>query len=383
MLNRLSLATTLDHVSSELFPSLHDVIDLAWRTYQAAAQDAEFCSRVRAAHATFLVPEWSDGLCDVFSVTRTRDPYTVVAVDGSQIYPDRHMGAAHCFVINIGGATFSYAATSSVHFFSTPEVWTAQSLAAYNDAFTMSPDLVDLLREEGELTALVARADEVHDQQPVVLIDGTLIFWNLEGKHPALQKYFINRYVAQLQQLYERGVPCAGYISMPHSRDLINVVKLGLCRFATANCIPCHASYSDFPCKQVDALIDTHVMHKLLNEGERSIFFSSSSRILAEYPDHLKPQFCYFNVGSEIVRLEMPTWVAQNEALCTRVCAIILDQCAKGGGYPVSLAEAHEQAVVTTADREFFYELLERRAARESRHMIRSQKLRKKRRVGC
>ncbi|GAH84205.1 unnamed protein product, partial [marine sediment metagenome] len=39
--------------------------------------------------------------------------------------------------------------------------------------------------------------------------------------------------------------------------------------------------------------------------------------------------------------------------------ALILDQCRRGQGYPVALSEAHEQAVVTGADRETFWQLVE------------------------
>jgi NurA-like 5'-3' nuclease len=39
--------------------------------------------------------------------------------------------------------------------------------------------------------------------------------------------------------------------------------------------------------------------------------------------------------------------------------ALVLDQCRRGQGYPVALSEAHEQAVVTGADREEFWSLVE------------------------
>jgi NurA-like 5'-3' nuclease len=38
---------------------------------------------------------------------------------------------------------------------------------------------------------------------------------------------------------------------------------------------------------------------------------------------------------------------------------LILDQCRKGQGYPVALSEAHEQAVISGADREEFWALVQ------------------------
>jgi hypothetical protein len=52
--------------------------------------------------------------------------------------------------------------------------------------------------------------------------------------------------------------------------------------------------------------------------------------------------------------------VADNNELLDLVHAVTLDQCHKGFGYPVSLSEAHEQAVVTGADRQQFWDLVDR-----------------------
>ena len=51
--------------------------------------------------------------------------------------------------------------------------------------------------------------------------------------------------------------------------------------------------------------------------------------------------------------------MATDESLLSLAHALILDQCRRGQGYPVALSEAHEQAVVTGADRENFWQLVE------------------------
>ena len=68
--------------------------------------------------------------------------------------------------------------------------------------------------------------------------------------------------------------------------------------------------------------------------------------------------FVYINVGAEIARLEFPAWTTP-DAL-EQLCGAVIDQCAKGMGYPVALSEAHEQAVVKAADRRAFVELARR-----------------------
>lgn len=110
--------------------------------------------------------------------------------------------------------------------------------------------------------------------------------------------------------------------------------------------------------------VDRLLFARLLQPGERSARFRTRSKIEAYYEAHGCSQhrtcFCYVNAGSEVVRLEMPEWVATDEALLDLVHAVCLDQSEKGQGYPRALTEAHELAVVRGADRISFYETLER-----------------------
>jgi len=219
--------------------------------------------------------------------------------------------------------------------------------------------------------------------------DGTIIFWPLESKSPAIRDLFLKSYLDSLEKLYTQKTLFAGYISMPKSRELVNLIKLGLCRFPIADCISCHQQsdsirkmHDTFPCKQVDSLIDTQVARFFLEKYERTTVFYSTSKIVGSYPEHLKPAFVYLNVGSEICRLEFPTWIAQETKLLDRLCAIAIDQSEKGRGYPVCLAEAHEQAVVKGGDREFFYHLLYKIGLEQNKKIRFSEKSIKKRGIG-
>ena len=256
MLDRVQVAAALSRVSSHLFPDLTDVVELAWKTYQFIDGDQTFAQRAADAQSSFLVPSWRGNLLDTVAITDAAKPYTVVAVDGSQIYPDRHVGGAGCFLINIGGTTISYGVQSSISLFSTPRVCLPHDIAQLDEKLPFSAELVDLLREDDELAQMVARVSECDASQTVALVDGTIVFWNLEGKSPEVRRIFLQRYMVHLQKLYEQGVACAGFVSLPKSREIINLIKLGLCRFTMANCIPCHATYDTFPCRQVDALVD-------------------------------------------------------------------------------------------------------------------------------
>jgi len=85
--------------------------------------------------------------------------------------------------------------------------------------------------------------------------------------------------------------------------------------------------------------------------------FESASKILDDYGPH-RIVFFYVNTGSEVGRVEIPMWVAQDDELLNLAHTTIVDQCRKGRGYPVVLSESHEQAVVRGADRDVFYSFL-------------------------
>jgi hypothetical protein len=63
------------------------------------------------------------------------------------------------------------------------------------------------------------------------------------------------------------------------------------------------------------------------------------------------------------------------------ITKIVVDQVKKGYGYPVALAEAHEQAVVKGPDRDFFYHLITKLGIEQRRRTTVSFKSAKKRSV--
>ena len=87
------------------------------------------------------------------------------------------------------------------------------------------------------------------------------------------------------------------------------------------------------------------------------------------------------NVGKEIVRIELPAWIAQDSDKVLQICRILYDQALKGRGYPVGLFEAHEQAVIKQQDRQIFYHALQMIGMQVAGQYEFSQKSLKKRSV--
>lgn len=383
MLDRQQLIFQLHKISLNLFPELKDQRELAEKKWNEISADQSFIYKAENSKSSFLVPIWSGNLTDVFKINNDLKDYSVIAADGSQIYPDRHLSGAGCFLVNIGGCKIDYSTSGEgkVNFFSEPQVFLITDFFGKDDEVFFSADLVDLKREELEFKKLFEVALN-SERNSLCFVDGSLIFWHLEAKHQDIKDRFLEIYLAYLHKFYEQKILIAGYISFPKSKELVNLIRLGFCRFTLADCITCHKECDNFPCKQVDNLFDTQIAAFLLQPFERTTIFWSQSKIVQEYPEHLKLAFFYLNAGAEIVRIEVPAWIASNSEYLDLVCKVAIDQSQKGHGYPVVLAESHEQAVVKGPDRDFFYHLIQKVGIEHNKRFFVSQKSLKKRGLG-
>lgn len=376
MLNRVQLIAQMEKLSDQLFfdcSQEHNVARIVWNEISC---DSTFIYKIQEVRHSmpWQVPLWSGNLNQVINVQDDPCRYVGVSVDGSQIYPDRHQGTG-CFLINIGSVVLEYGVSSGVVYFDTkPCLFTGYE---YEGEGGVTPDYVNCVRQEFELQSgldLVARyGASISSHSTMFLFDGSLIFWHLASKQHDIKRLFLGKYINLLHQWRETGVLIAGYISLPKSKELVSLIRCALCNFDPLN--------SDAH-KQVEHLVDTSIVRFFLKPGTRTIVFKSMSSICQEYPEYAHPYFFYMHVGMEIVRIEIPFWIAQSDDRVDVLCQLILDQCKKGFGYPVLIAEAHEQAVVKGPDRDFFYHLITKLGIKHNRQRVVSAKSVKKRGIG-
>ncbi len=375
MLDRSKLACELAQLSEKLFIDCSQEYKIAHTVWQKIVADPTFIFKVRNVSAPWPVPTWTGRLDEANKVAYPLKSYHILAVDGSQIYPDRHQGVL-CFLINIGSIALHYGtAKSRVLLYSNPYVFSGNE---DKQVFDVSPDFVNARRQELELQAGLKMSIELKknlkDNAPFLLLyDGSLIFWHLESKDIQWRDTFLSQYLAVLHHLYQEDILVASYISLSKSKELVSLIRLFLCSFDTDR----QNLYS-----VVDHVSDTHIAQLFLQQFERSIVFQNNSHVSQSYPSSLRPHFFYLHIGSEIGRVEIPAWIAQDEEKVNTIAQIILDQCIKGRGYPVTLAEAHEQAVVKGPDRDFFYHLLSKISLEKKHRLSNSQKSIKKRGIG-
>lgn len=367
MLDKAKLLKELAAVEGALFSDYADEYARAREVWQEMCADSTFIFKVREANVPWNMPTWQGDLGAHSPIAAQIEPYCVASVDGSQVYPDRHQGTM-CSLINVGSVVLSYGLErKGAELATEPFVYTGTE----SKTSLSGEELITCQRQEHELAAAVVLgkrlAGELDSQvAKFIFNDGSLIFWHLEAQDHVKRDLFLPRYITQLQALYEQRIPCVGYISLPHSRELV-----GLLRFAT----------NDSDGTLFAHTLDSTIASFFLDPYERTAVFESHASICAAYPTHLKPYFLYLHVQDEIARLEVPAWVANDYEMVEIITKAVVDQVKKGYGYPVALAEAHEQAVVKGPDRDFFYHLITKLAIEQRRRTLVSLKSAKKRSV--
>ncbi|MBW4528055.1 MAG: DNA double-strand break repair nuclease NurA [Phormidium tanganyikae FI6-MK23] len=288
--------------------------------------------------------------------------HTVIATDGSQIAPSHHE-IAYCYLINVGRIILHYGQSKLPLLDSLPEVfYRPEDLYVSRQWGIRTEEWMGYQRTALEVQMLAELGQALSDKMnapTIAMVDGSLIYWFLEQLPTEARDRILTPILAAWDQLKAIEVPLVGYISASRSGEAMNFLRLQSCAYLAPDCAThCSEVVDRAPCQVLDPLKDAAIWGMLLEPGQRSPLWRSSARIQEFYGDHAI-HFCYVNVGSEIARVEVPAWVAKNPAMLNSALSLVLAQVQKGYGYPVALAEAHNQAVVRGGDRARFFALLE------------------------
>ena len=305
------------------------------------------------ADLNWMVPEVRERMNSSYSPPPLPEDFCVVGVDGSHIDVSRHI-PAHCYLINIGGILLRYGGEPGAQVFSAPRLYADADELVIRDRFapyreeTISGALLDAKRAVEELRGVLDSLREMPPDLPALgLMDGSLIMFGMHRHPDFVVRHLVDEgFVEILDEIKrmtsERTLAIASYISLPRSIEVMNALRV-----------------SAYPYDlDVDGVLDRELFRHILGVGERSTVFESNADIVRNHYGGHGVRFFYVRTEEEIGRVEVPDWVAADEALLGLVHSLVVEQCRLGPGYPVALKEAHEQAVVTGADRQYFVELV-------------------------
>ena len=326
--------------------------------------------KIEASRTTWLVAELADGLATRHPAPPTPAEFNVLATDGSHIDVDRHR-STRCYLINIGAVALRYGGEpdavldSFPHLYAEDEELVIKPAAATGREQMVEGTLLGIKRAVEECRHLsMLAAQPSPGSNCLALLDGTLILWGLEAYPDFVAEALLdNGFLPCLEEIRKQNrdkkVALASYISFPRSTDVVNVLRVAICPHEVADCDRFCPPHKERDCEGVAGVTDRELFMDLLEPGERSALFISPSKITKErYGEH-RIYFFYVRLEEEVARVETPRWAAENPDLLALTHGLLLDQCWRGQGYPVALSEAHEQAVVTTADRAEFWQLVE------------------------
>ncbi len=273
----------------------------------------------------------------VFPLPVVTSAKTVIAADGSQIIPSRHR-QVEFGVINI--STVSMQAGSGFAPVITVDSDLLDLDLLHQEGSLASEGYIALLRDVAERRVLVRESSK--GPQPVVtLTDGGMELYR-EPKITAAYTEKLHEYLAVLEELKNTGAITAAYVDKPGSGLVMQMLDLAA---APADVVRGTDRFRGYPDRLLFATI-------LLNPGDRSALFQIKSPTADPFTDELTLHFFYINVSKnlepDIVRVEVPAWVANDHHKMDLLQACLTEQAwLLANPYPYVLHRAHEEAVVS------------------------------------
>jgi len=303
---------------------------------QAASQDQYFRSAVPVTEA----------LNESFPLPDLPAQATLIAADGSQINPDRHLGIDYCLV-NVGAIQMSLGQTSA------PSTTIHSTLYYGDEVFSMQEKIVALIRDTREREILASLAKDASGTV-VTFTDGPVELWGrqvaLDQEEQQDEKNFFERYQKALSDLFEHNTITAGYVDRPRSDLIIRLLELA----------PDTQKAADArKARWLRGILDTDILENIIRPGERSAIFGLHSPTSKKYRSVFSLHFFYLNVSlveekPMLARVEFPAWVARDTAKVNALHAILVQQCqvVPLKQYPYLLTRADETAVVSRDEKE-------------------------------
>jgi len=306
------------------------------RLWQAITSNNQLYQEIcRVAHAEMIAMPESLELIPIPSTSFF--PYTVAAVDGSQIFPDPHTGI-HSYLLNIGTCMLSYREKHSTAEFS------SEPSCHEPDGYLVEEDIA----LQRTLLELRTATDLLQQHSPtLLLVDGPLMPFQ-KNVEPSIHKKLFH-------QWRENSFNLAGYISLPQGRMVSNMMNIAARILGK--------SYNSH-------FSDSTILSLILPPYHRTPLWQSSQRTS-------RVSSFFYHTGSEIARIEIPTYLTQQSSI-EQIMRVIHHQILLGYGYPIALAEAHVQATVSMHDQQWFCTVL---AQYDTHSSVRSYKQLRKQRI--
>ena len=285
----------------------------------------------------------------------------VAAVDGSQIYPSRHISVPiglvqACTVVN-GHGDGRFSASPKLHLM-LPADFEA------NGSYVYSPAPVSTRRFELECRQIGAfmRASP----GDMVFLDGSLVLSFIRPQEEGEQAKYVAAVVELLDVAEETRSPLIAYTDMSMSKDLLTLMRQA------------------FRLQPSGHMTDAFLISDRLRWGDRTRAFladrddrpargqPSTLDLYGRHRDGIA--FFYIMSGGQLAsKVEVPKWCF-DDGLIDRIADTIRAECIVRPGYPDIIHRAHEHAAISFAETEMFRGMIDAFAAKHRIKIYKSAK---------
>ncbi|MFH2039865.1 MAG: DNA double-strand break repair nuclease NurA [Chloroflexota bacterium] len=330
------------HALKLLNENANQVNELQHKVEQACEHDPNLrCAFpvIEALDASFKLPDLPPQL-------------TVIAADGSQINPDRH-AALFFSLINVGAIVIEIGSGKTPDTFTFSDLKYGEEL--YSETGLIGEDLIALGRDLAERQKLLDLAEQ-YPAPMVALTDGPMEVWGPKGGNSDAYRQTVETHLVILSRLQDRDVTLGGVVDKPGANLVVRLLEIADTHVEELKDIRKKSS--------LRGVSDLWLFEQLLSPGERSAVFGLQSSSRVHYKGGLALHFFYLNTSRDeypnLVRVEIPGWVAQNKNKLDMLHASLIAQCRILGStpYPYILHRAHELAVVSFQDKQQVEQLL-------------------------
>lgn len=286
------------------------------------------------------------------------DNVSLIGVDGSQIYPDRH-GPVLYYLLNIGSIVLRVGSGEAPIVETEPQLFFREADLYERGQNLIGNEWINTRREVAEIRMLahLAQAERRHrggdvEQLVLAMKDGQLMMWLGERETTADKRQLLESYIAQLQTIQQAYAIPIGFVGRPRSANVVRLLWV-------ARLQPDEITRERVQENGYRALTDRMLFSALLAPNQRSALFASTAKVNREDFKDVGQRICFFymNVArsadvedARIVRIDLPEWAARQPELVDKVQTAIFDDC-EGTHFPYVLVRADELAVVTQQEK--------------------------------
>lgn len=303
-------------------------------------------------------------VCERFPLPELPPEAVILAVDGSQIYPDPHASAPY-YLINMGMFAYYHGETRIPDQATQPFLYYNDNNLLDRDGRLINNQTVNARRSVMEMEHLAEAAWNLRDDRRLALAihDGGLLKF-FGATDVAGAQALEGDYMTALGKLRDARAALIGYLERSRSQYIISLLHL----LSLPDELVTDANLKTNG--ELEGLTDDLLFKRVLKPGERSAIMTQNSPQNYAYKTKqgadFEIAFFYLNVASAgddfpvIIRVDLPMWVAKDKPAVAAIHALIAAQCAIQGRkhYPYALTRADELAHVSGGEKAQLEEMI-------------------------